>query len=1151
MLRIIKGRAGQGKTTLALQRMQTEGRHRPQLLLVPEQASFEAEQRLCRENGNQAGRYGEVLSFTRLENRVLSLAGGGAQPVLDEGGRLLTMYAALKSLSGKLTVYAMPSQRPEFLSSLITTMDELKSCCVTGEQLTQVGEDTEGLDGDKLRDLGLIFAAYEALTARGSLDPRDRLTRLAEKLRGYPFFQGRDVYLDGFTDFTPQQGLVLEQILRQAHSVSVCLTCGEGEGEEAVFAPAKATITWLTRLAEKANCSVSEEWVPVRESRRTSVLTHLEQNLFAQEIQPYDGPWDGRVSIAALPTPREEVRFAAGEIRRLLEEEGLHCRDIALSARTMDRYWEQIEGIFAQYGLPVFQSEKTDILQKPIFTLITAALDTVTGGYLYEDIFRYLKTGLAGLNLEECDRLENYVLTWDIRGSRWTSSKGWTQHPSGYRHTFAPEDEEELEELNALRLRVIGPLERLRKGAGDTIGAQVLSLYRFLEEIQAPEALEERAAVLLERGEPELAREYSQLWQIFCQGLEQCIAILGETEAALSEFSRLLRLLLSRYSVGTIPASLDRITVGDAQRLGGRKSKVLFLLGADDGSIPLVAPGQGLLTDRDRELLEDYGLDLGPRMEERLSRESTIVYTICSQPTDKLYVTWPSGGEDGGEKRPSFLVERLHTLFPMGWKQEATPAPAPDQLRAVAAAFPELREALKEDPACEALFAQLDRAAAWERGKLSPKAVRQLYGERVAMSASRMDQYGSCHFGYFLRYGLGAQERKRAGFHAPEYGSFIHYVLERVVKAVGQSGGAAQCGEETLKELTRQAVQEYIQTQLGGMEHQTPRFRYLFRRLERNVLLVVENVVEELRASDFQPLYFELGFGSGQELPPVELREGGITLHISGFVDRVDGWEKDGRLYLRVVDYKTGRKSFDLTEVWNGLGLQMLLYLFALEEKGMRLFGKQPVPAGMLYLPARDAIVSGTRDMPEEARRREIDKQLTRRGLILDDEAVLTAMEHPEDGLRFLPLRVSSRTGQITGETLVSAERLGRLKRHTQSILGQICREIAAGNIDADPVWRGPERSACRWCPYFPACHFEEGRDRRRYLPTVKNSDFWALLEEEGGEDHGSEADSGTGSGGPEPGRSPAGLGGGGFGKDPGPGGTPAGPGDAGRTPGG
>ena len=433
-------------------------------------------------------------------------------------------------------------------------------------------------------------------------------------------------------------------------------------------------------------------------------------------------------------------------------------------------------------------------------------------------------------------------------------------------------------------------------------------------------------------------------------------------------------------------------------------------------------------------------------------------------------------------------------------------ADSPDRLRTLAARSPEAREELEKESAYAACFRRLDRAARWERGRLSPQAVQSLYGEKVAMSASRMDQYKSCHFAYFLRYGLGAKDRRPAGFHAPEYGTFIHFVLEHVLRGVRDKGGIEACSDQDVKDLTKQAVKEYIFTELGGMEHQTPRFQYLFRRLQRNVQAVVDNVIDELRSSDFQPICFELGFGPGKDLPPVEMKAGGVTLRISGFVDRVDGWVKDGRLYLRVVDYKTGRKSFDLTEIWNGLGLQMLLYLFALEEKGEKRFGTQPVPAGVLYLPAREAMISGSRDMDEAARQKLMDKELVRRGLVLDDEAVLDAMEHQEGSLRFLPLRVSARTGKITGDALVSAEKLGRLKGHTQAILQQICREIASGNIDADPFWRGPSKNACQYCEYFRACQFEEKTDRRRWIPSVKNSDFWDWLarKEEGGTDHGS-----------------------------------------------
>ena len=385
----------------------------------------------------------------------------------------------------------------------------------------------------------------------------------------------------------------------------------------------------------------------------------------------------------------------------------------------------------------------------------------------------------------------------------------------------------------------------------------------------------------------------------------------------------------------------------------------------------------------------------------------------------------------------------------------------------------------------------MERAAALERGSLTRPAVEALYGRRVPMSASRMDKYKSCHFSYFMQYGLKARPRKPAGFRAPEYGTFVHYVLEHALRE-------RQGKEIPTRAQVSAVVARYVEEELGGLEGETPRFRYLFRRLEKSVYAVVENVCQELARSDFQPIAFELGFGRGQDLPPVELTADGVTVSVSGFVDRVDGWEKDGRLYLRVVDYKTGRKSFDLTDVWNGLGLQMLLYLFTLREEGQAVFGKEIVPSGVLYLPARDAVIAGSRTMTEAERRKEVDAQLRRKGLVLEDGDVLEAMEHTDgEPPRFLPVRVSRSSGAITGDALVSAERLGRLERHTRRILADIAAELAAGNIAADPFWRGPQQNACQWCDYAAACQFRDGvgGDRRRWLPSVKAEEFWTGLE--------------------------------------------------------
>lgn len=1098
MLKLVLGRSGTGKTDSLLRTMAKEGEQRPQVLIVPEQHSHDTERALCALAGNSVSLHAEVLSFTRLASRVFSAAGGLAEPTLDPGGRLLLMDVALKSVCDQLKVYARPSQKPQFLSQLIATVDECKAANITPEKLLEASRAVEGAAGDKFFDLSLICGAYDALCARRGADPRDKLTKLAHALDRCPWAAGKDLYLDSFTDFTAQEREVLERLLKQAAGVTVALTCDrlDGESDDDIFAPARRTARRLVELSKRLGVPCEVEVRVTPGYPRADSLAQIEQHLFDPVIPARAGVPVG-VELYRAGAPYAEVERCAAELARLAREEGYRWREMAVTARSMETYGSLIELIFPRYGLPVFLSRMDDILQKPILTLVTAALDTVAGEYRYEDVFRYLKTGLTDLSADEVDRLENYVLKWDLRGSAWRQKKDWSKHPDGYDGRWDDAARARLAELDALRRRVAAPLEKLRKAENKTGAGLSLALYAFLEEIGLAGRLKERAAELRESGDAALCAEYEQLWAILCAGLEQCADLLGETPMDWEEFTRLFKLVLSQYQVGAIPVSLDRVTAGEMPRLAHKRCRVLYILGADDSALPAVVPSPGLLVDEDRLLLADLGLESAPRLDQKLWREMTIVYETCALPTERLMVSWSAAGTGGEELRPSFLVKKLRTLFPnlpllderaLGDSFRLT---APRPALELAGKAPGVGQTLKTLPGYAPLVERMERSETLERGHLTRPAVETLYGRRVPMSASRMDKYKSCHFSYFMQYGLRAKARKPAGFQAPEYGTFVHYVLEHVLRE-------RQGRETPTREQVGAIIQRYIDEELGGLENETPRFRYLFGRLKKSVYAVVENVCAELAASAFQPIAFELGFGKNQTLPPVELTVDSVTVSVTGFVDRVDGYEKDGKLYLRVVDYKTGRKSFDLTDVWNGLGLQMLLYLFTLKDEGKALFGgKDIAPAGVLYLPARDVTVKGSRSMSDAERQKMVDKELTRKGLVLDREDVIAAMEPGTEGFRFLPLRVL-KSGSVTGDALVTAERLGKLEKHTRKILEDIAAELAAGNIAADPFWRGEQHNACQWCDYAAACQFREGKggDRKRWLPTVKSAEFWQRLEE-------------------------------------------------------
>lgn len=1131
MLNVIYGRAGTGKTAQMLAQLCERGKQRPQILIVPEQRSHEMERALCAVGGPTVSLWAEVLSFSRLASRIFQCAGGTGVTELDNGGRLLLMHKAVKMTAASLTVYRRPSQKASFLKSLLDTVDELKNSGVQPDVLVRAGIDKGGQEGDRLRDLGLICGAYQALTAEIALDPRDRLTRAAEKLEVYSWASGKDIWVDGFVDFTAPQMKLLRLLTQQANSVTVTLTCDhlcEDEHGVGIFSPARRTGMELERMAREAGSLFESERVDASYDRRNDTLCHLEEQLFAHEdTEPV--ACGGAVELFRGGTMRGEVEWTAARIRALVREEGLRYREIGIVARDYEAYRHLVEAVFPRYEVPVFSSGRTDILEKPVLSLVTAALDIVTNGYTYDSVFRYLKTGLTDLGQFDRDELENYALKWDIRGSRWTQTKSWSWHPRGYGYPLEEEDKKRLSDLDAMRRQVVTPLERLRKNQDKTGRGQAISLYTFMEEIGLPNRLQERVEELKKRELPALADEYRQLWEILCGGLEQCARLLGDEEMELREFAPLFRLVLSQYDVGTIPVSLDRVTAGETTRQTGHAVKVLFLLGADDSTIPRASFPPGLLTDEDRSYLSLYEVNLNQTARELLGREMTTIYQLCAIPSQTLIVTWPAVGTGGEERRPCFLAQRLLRIFSDlrivreeeldGAFRLDAPIPALEQAGRSSTA----RLLLSWLPEYADKVEKMEHAAHWERGSLSPEAVEGLYGRRIPMSASRMDKYKSCHFSYFMRYGLKAEPRKQAGFAAPEYGTFVHYVLEHVLRDTiftGQTQGQELSNEERkyLHTLTKCIVDQYIREELGGLEDQSDRFRYLFSRLLRSVYAVVENVAQELRCSKFQPISFELGFGNGKDaaLPPVELTVDGVTISISGFVDRVDGWVKDGRLCLRVVDYKTGRKSFDMTEIWNGLGLQMLLYLFTLQKRGEAVYHMPVDSVGVLYLPARDAVIQADRTISEEQLQKQLDKALVRSGLVLDDPDILQAMEEMgETGYRFLPLKVSKSTGKISGDALVSAEQMGKLGRHIQSVLEEICRELARGDITADPYWRGPDKNACRFCEYAVACQFEEGRrgDCRRWMPTVKTAQFWENIErsqERGGSTDGISADAGT-----------------------------------------
>jgi ATP-dependent helicase/nuclease subunit B len=1106
LLKLILGRAGSGKTARIMEEIKqgVDSRKGGLILLVPEQYSHEAERELCRVCGDAMSLYAEVLSFSRLASRVESEVGGGAK-LLDKGGRMLCMALAVDAVASRLRIYGQARRSPELQESLLKAIDELKSACVNSDALLKASESATGYLGDKLWDMSLILGSYEAVVARSGVDPSDRLTRLAENLHRSSIGAGSCIYIDGFTDFTAQEMLVIRALIRAGAELAVCLTCESLKEGSEVFEISRRAALALLRLAKECGCDTEVEYMSERSPDKSPSLAFLEENLFGYTMERFDDR-ENTIELYQADSIVGECELAAARALELVRERNCRWRDISIAVRSFEAYRTILESVFERYGVPLYMSRKSDILQKPLPALIVSAFEIITGGWAYDAVFSYLKTGLVGISPEDCDLLENYVILWSIRGNAWTKPEDWSLNPQGYGAEDTEETARTLKKINALRRQVAAPLARLqeRGKAAKTAREQVMALSRFCDEIDLQGNLRRRAEELRQKGRLALAAEYVQFWDIVVSALEQCAEVLGDAHLEQETFARFWTLMLSSYDVGTIPISLDRVSAGDMDRMRRRHIKHLIVLGATDQRLPQISEDSGIFTDSERDELVQLGLDIGGAGDEKLLREFCLIYNCLSLPSETLVMTCPAYGPEGEESRPSFVVNRIALLFektllaPDREKiKSSAPVPA-FELAITEGSSPQAaaaREYFLSGPESRARLEALKEAAKTARGRLSPSAVKLLYGEKLRLSASRVDAFSSCRFAYFLQYGLRLKPRKPAGFNPPEMGSFMHYVLEGVSNEAMRLGGFGSIDEKKLYELTDKYVEKYVHEELNDFRERSARFIYLFRRLTKTVRQVVYDMAQELKVSDFVPFDFELDFSGGDgKLPPVIIGDGEEELAVTGIADRVDGWISDGKLYIRVVDYKTGKKSFSLSDVWYGMGLQMLMYLFTLERAGRNVYGYEIVPAGVLYVPARDVLVSAEHNISDEDIIRKKAKSLKRSGLILNSPQIIAAMEKGEK-FRFLPVKFN-KDGEIVGDSLATLEQLGKLSRFIDKTLREMAGELRRGSIAADPYFRGQQENACLWCDYIDACHFDETRDKRRFLTRLKPPEVWSRIED-------------------------------------------------------
>ena len=1047
------------------------------ILMVPELISHDTERRLCAIAGDTSSRFAEVLSFTRLAKRVADYTGHAACQCMDNGGRIIVMAAATRQLHSRLKAYAAVETKPEFLQGLLDAVDEFKRCCISSVDLKTAASNTEGSFAQKLEELSLILESYDSICAQGKKDPRDQMTWLLEELEAGSFASEHVFYIDGFPDFTVQHMEILFHLLRESAHVVISLNCDSPGSGTLAFEKTGETALQLLNAAKKFSVETNILNIPARQDS----LSYLRDNLFQGKVSKKISKES--LSIFSTDSQYHECLAVAERIQNLVFG-GARYRDINL-IYTDPSYVNTLEMVLERCHIPAYFSGTESILSKTVITAILTAIDAALNGFEKENVVRYLKSPLSPLDFDLRDIVENYALLWSIDRKGWTEQ--WHYHPAGLGADWDEKSNAEIQVLENARKCLITPLMELRDAfyCAKNIRQQVKAVYQYFCSVGLDKRLELLAKEYDSRGENRNAQILNQLWDVLVGALEQMHDVLGDTTWDCETFARLFRLLLSQYDVGTIPTVLDSISVGPVNAMRCQRSKHLFVLGVLEGTMPGYGGSTGILTDQERTALRNMGVPLTGGSIDGLKAEFSEIYGAFCGAHTSVTVSRPDG-------QPSFLYKRL---MDMADSEEVVVdflgTALSDDLEAGAFFARHNSEDFANQIGIGKQYSDIKNCSQHDLGTVSQENICALYGKKLNLSASQIDKLADCRFHFFMRYGIRAKELRPATVDPAEFGTFVHAVLENTARDISQMGGFRAVSLEKTLEIAQKHSREYAQQRFQQLDAE--RINYLFNRNTQELEWIVRELWSELSCSKFEPVGFEVAFGDEAQLPAVECSGTQLQAQLRGFVDRVDRFCDGENTFFRVVDYKTGRKDFDYCDVYNGLSLQMLLYMFALENHGQEFLGENPLPAGVQYFPARVPYLSSDKKLSEEEALEYRKTSWKRSGLLLNDEMVLDAMGSEENASRF-PFR-RRKDGAISGD-VANAQQFRDLKTYVFRLLRNMVDDVASGKVEPNPYTRGSKHNACAFCPYGAVCHMTTVENRRNYR-AISADEFWDSVEQE------------------------------------------------------
>lgn len=1112
-LRFCFGPSGSGKSHRIYEEIMQRAAEEPGrnfLIIVPDQFTMQTQKDLVMRSDRDGILNIDVLSFGRLSHRILEEVGTKEMPVLDDTGKSLVLQKVAADLKEQLPAMGSLLHKQGYIHEVKSAISEFMQYGISTQDMDKLitSAQKRGALAMKLKDLKTLYRGFQDYIRDHFITTEETLDVLRRSLSKSKILKGSVVVFDGFTGFTPIQNQLIQELMRVCAETIVTVTIGVGEdpykmdGEQKLFHLSKKTVADLEKLAAEAEVERGEDlFVKGGPNRfaKAPALHYLEQNLFRYQYEPYAGEQQEIHMFEAL-SPREEVHQTALYIRHLIREQGMTYRDIAVVIGDLEGYASYVETEFGQLEIPCFLDRTRGIVLNPMIEYIKSALQLYIKDFSYDTVFHFLRSGMADISREEIDELENYVIRTGARGYR-TYSRLFTRRTEelqGNAEGSEQAEEKTMERLNRIRQQFMDAVEILHMGSREKAGDYVSHLYDFLEQNQVQQKLLNYQQQFEKEGDLSRAREYAQIYRLVMDLLDQVYELLGEEEISRQEFADILEAGFGEITVGTIPQSVDRIVVGDMERTRLKQVKVLFFLGVNDGNIPKNASKGGIISDMDREFLIESGTEMAPSPRQQMYIQRLYLYLNMTKPSEQLYLSYAKVNSEGKGIRPSYLIDTVRKLFPamsveypqnrsrleqIEGRQEGARYLAEELREYVEGTLPEeerqdfylMYRAYEADAAGRDL---LTRAAfrRYRESGLSRIVARALYGQQLENSVSRLETYAACACRHFLQYGLSLQEREEFGFEASDMGTVYHAVLENFAGKLAESNLTWwDFTEDFAAKAVKESVEAYAATYGETVLYSSARNEYAITRMSRILTRTVLTLQKHLKQGSFQPDDYELSFRFAEDLDSihVDLSED-EKMHLQGRIDRIDVSEDTEHVYVKVIDYKSGNRKFDLAALYYGLQLQLVVYMnAAMEMESRKHPDKEIVPAALLYYHIDDPTIETPVELTDEQINEQILAKLRMNGVVNSDPEVVERLDrYMQDKSVVIPVE-KKKDGSFSARSgVLSREEMQLISSYVDAKIRSIGREILDGKIAANPYEKGNEE-ACTYCAYKKVCGFD------------------------------------------------------------------------------